>query len=154
MCEEYHMLYLSSDALRMAMFDTPTFSREENALVFRTMRHVTERALASGHSVVYDANNARYVFRAELYALADTHHARPVLVHVQTPEDVALDRVLARHHHPDPRQRAYYQTLKPEQFYAMRDEIEPPRDHEPVVRFTGMLPYHEQKAVVLNFLGS
>lgn len=148
------MTYLSSDALRMAMFDAPNFTKDENALVFRAMGHATERALAAGQRVVYDANNARYVFRTKLYALANAHHARSLLVHVQTPEDIALDRVLARRRHIDPRQRAYYRSLQPEQFYAMRDEIEPPREDEPVVRFTGVLPYHEQKAVVLNFLGS
>jgi predicted kinase len=55
LAEKIHSEYISSDKLRMEMYDTRTYSEEEKRSVYNTMLLRTNEALSKNHHVVLDA---------------------------------------------------------------------------------------------------
>ncbi len=83
---------LSSDALRFEMFDSPRFSEEEHEQLYRELNQRTEKLLASGKDVVYDANLNRHEHRREKYDICEQANATPKLIWVRTPKELAKQR--------------------------------------------------------------
>lgn len=125
--------HLSSDALRLELFPNPTYSQEEHDTVYAELNKRTEELLRQGRSVVYDANLNRYVHRLEKYELSERTGAKPVLLWVQAPKDLARQRAVMRGHQ--------HLVPKDETFESMFDRvtniIEEPREDEPVYTVSG-----------------
>jgi len=113
---------LESDALRKALFAQPTHSPEESRRLFAACHHVLDRLLGAGISALLDATNLREVHRRQLYAIADGHGAKLVLVSLRAPAAVVEERLAARTRRADP---ADLSDAGPEVYQRMRTLDEP-----------------------------
>jgi predicted kinase len=93
---------LESDALRKALFGQPTHSPEESRRLFAACHHVIDRLLEGGISALLDATNLREAHRRQLYAIADRHGAKLVLVSLRAPAAVVEQRLATRARRADP----------------------------------------------------
>lgn len=92
---------LNGDSMRMALFG----SREEamkhpdsltRTGVFKAIDYVAEHILQAGHSVIFDSNNNRKDIRLQHAELARKYGALPVVVWVQAPKELAVERTQQR----------------------------------------------------------
>jgi predicted kinase len=113
---------LESDALRKALFGQPTHSPEESRRLFAACHHVLDRLLGAGISALLDATNLREVHRRQLYAIADRHGAKLVLVSLRAPAAVVEERLAGRARRADP---ADLSDAGPEVYQRMRTLDEP-----------------------------
>jgi predicted kinase len=113
---------LESDALRKALFGQPTHSPEESRRLFAACHHVIDRLLGAGISALLDATNLREAHRRQLYAIADRHEAKLVLVSLRAPAPVVEERLAARGRRADP---ADLSDAGPEVYERMRSLDEP-----------------------------
>ncbi|MFN3973875.1 MAG: AAA family ATPase [Dehalococcoidia bacterium] len=90
------VLLLESDALRKALFPTPTHSLQESARLFRAVHLLIEGFLKKGIPVILDATNLQEVHREPLYAIAERNKAHLVLVWVEAPEEIVRQRLERR----------------------------------------------------------
>lgn len=87
---------VESDAMRSALFGTPTHSGPESARLFRACHALIEDLLRRGIPVLFDATNLVEQFRERLYSIAERTDAKLVLVRVEAPEDVIAHRLSQR----------------------------------------------------------
>ncbi len=113
---------LESDALRKALFRQPTHSPEESRRLFAACHYVLDRLLGAGISALLDATNLREVHRRQLYAIADRHGAKLVLVSLRAPAAVVEERLAARARRTNP---ADLSDAGPEVYQRMRTADEP-----------------------------
>jgi predicted kinase len=113
---------LDSDALRKSLFDQPTHSPEESRRLFAACHYVLDRLLGSGISALLDATNLREVHRRQLYAIAERHGAKLVLVSLRAPAAVVEGRLAARARRADPEDLS---DAGPEVYQRMRSLDEP-----------------------------
>ncbi|MCS7206428.1 MAG: ATP-binding protein [Dehalococcoidia bacterium] len=90
------VLLLESDALRKALFPTPTHSPQESARLFRAIHSLIEDCLQKGIPVLLDATNLQEVHREPLYAIAERQRVPLILVWVEAPEEVVRQRLERR----------------------------------------------------------
>jgi predicted kinase len=134
-------VYLNGDALRMAMIDEPVFSREEHRQVYRTMDFVVGELLRQGYSVIYNANFNKRAGRDEKREFAKRLHADCVLLWVNVPLSVAIERVKSREFEiPTDKQRRDPVV----NLLALKRGLEEPRAEEPHIAIDGQLPYSQQ----------
>jgi predicted kinase len=113
---------LESDALRKALFGQPTHSPEESRRLFAACHYVLDRLLGAGISALLDATNLREVHRRRLYAIADRHGAKLVLVSLRAPAAVVEERLAARSRRADPQDIS---DAGPEVYQRMLSSDEP-----------------------------
>jgi len=113
---------LDSDALRKALFGQPTHSPEESSRLFAACHYVLDRLLGAGISALMDATNLREVHRRQLYAIAEGHGAKLVLVSLRAPAAVVEGRLAARARRADPEDLS---DAGPEVYERMRNLDEP-----------------------------
>jgi predicted kinase len=113
---------LESDALRKALFGQPTHSPEESRRLFAACHYVLDRLLGAGISALLDATNLREVHRRQLYAIADRHGAKLVLVSLRASAAVLKERLAARARRADPEDLS---DAGPEVYQRMRSLDEP-----------------------------
>ena len=87
---------VESDAMRCALFGSPTHSGSESARLFRACHALIEDLLRRDISVLFDATNLVEHFRERLYNIAHRTGAKLILVHVEAPEDVIAHRLSQR----------------------------------------------------------
>ena len=113
---------LESDALRKALFGQPTHSPEESRRLFAACHYVLDQLLGAGISALLDATNLREVHRRQLYAIADRHRAKLVLVSLRAPAAVVEERLASRARRSD---LADLSDAGPEVYQRMRSLDEP-----------------------------
>jgi predicted kinase len=125
--------HLSSDTLRLELFPNPVFTEEEHQAVYRELDARTEHLLSQGQGVIYDANLNRHRHRAEKYQLAQKTNARPLVLWMQAPRDLARERAVIRgHRHLVPKDETFESM-----FDRVANTIEEPRPEEPVIKLDG-----------------
>ena len=117
---------LESDALRKALFDQPTHSPEESRRLFAACHLVLDRLLGAGISALLDATNLREVHRRQLYAIADRHGAKLVLVSLRAPAAVVEERLAARARRSDPADLSDADTEVYQRMRSLDEPIERP----------------------------
>lgn len=136
--------HLSSDALRLELFPQPTYSQDEHDAVYKELDKRAEELLKQGKSVIYDANLNRYKHRLEKYEICERTGAKPVLLWVQAPKELARERAVMRGHH--------HLVPKDETFESMFDRItsviEEPQEDEPLYTISGN-PLNKQEITEL-----
>ncbi|MGZ6004681.1 MAG: AAA family ATPase [Candidatus Saccharimonadales bacterium] len=85
-------VHLASDRIRLELFPEPRFTPEEHQQVYATIDARTKQLLEEGKSVIYDANLNRRQHRQDKYEICRQTGARPVLLWVQAPRQLAKDR--------------------------------------------------------------
>jgi predicted kinase len=110
------VIILESDALRKALFSSPTYSLSESSRLFRACHLLIERLLKRGTSLIFDATNLSEGHREHLYAVADRLDVKLVLVRVEAPPEVVYDRLKARQEDSETKSDAdwtVYRRMKP-----------------------------------------
>ncbi len=87
---------VESDAMRCALFGTPTHSGPESARLFRACHALIDDLLRRGIPVLFDATNLIEQLRERLYSIAHRTEAKLVIVRVEAPEDVIASRLAQR----------------------------------------------------------
>lgn len=113
---------LDSDALRKTLFGQPTHSPEESSRLFAACHYVLDRLLGAGISALLDATNLREVHRRQLYAIAERHAAKLVVVSLRAPATVVEKRLAARARRADPEDLS---DAGPDVYERMRSLDEP-----------------------------
>ena len=90
---------LSSDEVRLKLFPRPCFSQDEHDHLYHDLDLEVEDSLASGKSVIYDANLNRRQHRQEKYTLAKKYDATVILWWIQAPEPLAMKRRVDEQNH-------------------------------------------------------
>jgi predicted kinase len=122
LASRYPIARLESDALRKVLFGQPTHAPEESRRLFAACHYVLDRLLGAGISALLDATNLREAHRRQLYAIADGHRAKLVLVSLRAPAAVVEERLVARARRADPEDLS---DAGPEVYERMRSLSEP-----------------------------
>jgi predicted kinase len=96
LCEHIQAAHIQGDRIRSELFETPTYSKDENTVVTQLMDYMTHEFLQAGLSVVYDTNSMRFSQRHSLREMARRAHAAPLLIWLQIDTDSAFARVSKR----------------------------------------------------------
>jgi len=137
---EVQAVWLNNDGVRSSAFHDPI--KPENLhnykVVYGAMDYATHQILASGHSVVYDANVNHLQERKKNAKIAHALDANAVTVWVKTPLAVAVERVQSR-------------EVTAEQFRLTEETIdkhiarfEEPTADEKCIIIDGTLPFDQQ----------
>ena len=139
---------LSSDEIRLEMFPNPDYSQDEHDTVYKELNKRSEDLLQQGKSVVYDANLNRYAHRLEKYQLCERAGAKPVLLWIKAPRELARERAVMRGHQ--------HLVPKDETFESMFDRvtsvIEEPQEDEPLYTLDGSNLQESAVAEILSRL--
>lgn len=124
---------LSSDKIRLELFESPKFTTEEHQQLYEAIDARTEQLLKQGKSVIYDANLNRYEHRQEKYDICARVNAAPLLVWRQTPRSIAKMRATdSSRSHLIPANETSAQM-----FERIADIIEPPHADEHAIVLAG-----------------
>ncbi len=96
LAERLPVIILESDALRKALFPSPSYSAQESSRLFRACHILIERLLKKGTSLIFDATNLSEHNREHLYSIAERLDVKLILVRVEAPPDVVYQRLKAR----------------------------------------------------------
>src|SRR3990167_1203801 len=94
--DELEIARVSADRIRHELFRQPRFDTQENAIVTHLMNYMTEEFLRADVAVAYDTNAMRVGQRRKLREVAQRHHAKYLLVWVQTDPENAFARTQRR----------------------------------------------------------
>lgn len=128
-------VHLSSDKIRLHMFKEPQFTPAEHSAVYGTIDYFTELLLASGISVIYDANLNRFMHRQQKYDICARTQAQAIVLWIQTPKQTARQRATELAH-TDPHRRVFG-NFAPEVFDRIATGIEKPKPEERVITMDG-----------------
>ena len=109
-------IILESDALRKALFLSPSYSSPESSHLFRAVHLLIEGLLKKGIPLILDATNLSERYREHLYSIADHLEVKLVLVRVEAPAWVVRERLEARRENTADKSDAdwaIYQKMKP-----------------------------------------
>jgi predicted kinase len=95
------IVILESDALRKALYPSPTYSPRESGFLFEAIHVLVDRLLREGYSVILDATNLSERNREILYRIADRNHARLIVVYLEAPPELIRARLEERQMNPD-----------------------------------------------------
>lgn len=145
-------LVANSDPLRIAMWGsheaaqaahaTPAKKIANNKLTFGAMNYITERALAAGMHMIYDCNANKKSDRQDILGIAKKYNARIIVVAINTPRDIAIQRILTRTYDWD--RPAFTHNEAVELFDDFRAQIEPPTEDETSVMIDGTERFDQQ----------
>jgi len=96
LAERLSFIVLESDALRKALFASPSYSPQESSHLFGAVRLLIERLLKKGNSLILDATNLSERHREYFYSIADRLDVKLILVRVEAPPQVVHERLKAR----------------------------------------------------------
>ena len=96
LAERLPFVILESDALRKALFPSPSHSSQESSHLFQACHLLIEKLLKKGVSLILDATNLSERFRERLYNIADRLDVKLILVRVEAPPQVVHERLEAR----------------------------------------------------------
>jgi predicted kinase len=131
--KETGAVHLWADVERHKMFDKPDHSENESRRLYDELNRCVETLLASGKSVVFDTSFNHYHDRQLLRGVATRHGAATVVVWVATPAGMARERAVQA----NVVRNGYDFTMTAEQFGAIADKLEPPREDEKVIKING-----------------
>jgi len=154
LAERLQAVILSSDGLRMAMWQSleaiaeahssPSERSKNNKLLFNGMNYTTQQILKAGNSVVFDANSNHRAERQEKHDIALEQGAISVVVRIQVPYEVSLERLQSRKEGHDSRRFDKEKAAGVIDHFAA--EIEEPNEDENVIYIDGEMSYDEQYA--------
>ena len=144
---------LSSDAIRLAIFGSREKTTEIynsgdrqilNSYVFNALDDATGQIVEKGHHVSEDAHHNKRSDRQSVQVIAEKRGAIVVLVHIQTPYEVALQRGQDRDETDDQRKHSKKEMTEViKKHMAVMDQ---PDSTENVIEIDGTQKFEEQYA--------
>lgn len=115
LAERIPAIVLESDFLRKTLVRQPVYSQLESSRLFRAIHELARELLLEKYNVVIDATNLSEDSRQALYSIAAASWAESIVVHLNTPQEIAearlTDRLLRRAGYSDA-DWAVYQKLE------------------------------------------
>jgi predicted kinase len=115
--EKIPAVVLESDFLRKELVRRPVYSQFESFRLFKAIHQLVKEFLSAKYNVVLDATNLSEDSRRPLHAIAAEAGAKLIIVHLNTPREVAegrlSGRLLQRDGYSDA-DWAVYQKLEPD----------------------------------------
>ena|SRR3989338_1351887 len=139
LAEDLNCAHLRSDDFRFRIIPKPTFSNEEHTMVFGLIDFLAEKFLSNGVNVVYDVNLTKKRHRDRVRRIADNTNSHFVLISIETPFEIAVQRAKDRELHSIDRR-----TVE-----AISDEYED-LSSETYIKIDGLKTYDEQKDIILK----
>jgi len=99
--EKVPAVILESDLLRKIVVRRPVYSQFESYRLFRAIHELVRELLANRNNVIVDATNLSEAARHPLYGIAVETGAKIIVVHLNTPREVAKERLSYRLLQPD-----------------------------------------------------
>lgn len=127
-------VHLWADHIRRERYGKPTYTHQENLALYEHLNELSGELLAAGNSVVFDTNFNFYKDRIKLSELAISHHARPVVIWVRTPKEIARTRATKDAHKQTTRVLG---DIPLERFERISNNLQPPRQDEPCIELDG-----------------
>lgn len=131
---------LESDALRKRLCPSPTYSAQESHRLFDACHRLIEELLDSGITVILDATNLVEQHRERLYHISQRLKAKLIIVRVEAPREIALQRLQGRSRGIDPGDNSdadsdVYQRMRAGEERIRRNHfvVDTSRDITPVV---------------------
>lgn len=150
LAEQLACAHVQGDRIRAELFETPSYSKEENRIVASLMTYMAGEFLSAGISVIFDTNAMRAGQRRALRNLAATAHADSVLVWLQIDEETAFSRVAKRDRRKtDDR---YAQSLDRTSFDRLNSGMQNPTATEQYLVISGKHVFNTQKSAILRRL--
>lgn len=112
------------------------------------MDYAATQIIKVGYSVVYDCNANKHEERAKMAMIAENAGALGVVVRIQTPHAVAVQRGLEREEADDQPRFSVETAEKVVERFAK--EIEEPDSREHIIKISGELQFDEQYADFLQ----
>ncbi|XUX01404.1 MAG: ATP-binding protein [Dehalogenimonas sp.] len=136
--EKIPAIVLESDFLRKSLVRKPVYSQFESFRLFQAIHELIKELLSAKYSVVLDATNLSEDSRRPLAVIARETGTKIILVHMNTPREVAEERLLGRSFKRDgysDADWAVYQKLETafEPIKGHRYEVTRPMDISPVI---------------------
>lgn len=100
--ERLPSVIVESDALRKGLFCSPTYSAQESHRLFNACHRLIEELLRSGITVILDATNLVEQHRERLYRISQRLRVKVIVVQVEAPREVVLQRLQGRSRGVDP----------------------------------------------------
>ncbi len=149
LAEDLMITRVSADRIRYELFESPQYSRDEDAIVFSIFDYMTDELLKAGQSVICDGDFSLRKSRRLKYELARSYQTKPVVIWVQTDIDTAKARSMSR----DGRKTddKYSPSLNDETFDRLLQKFKAP-NREPIIVVSGKHAYKIQKRNILNKL--
>jgi predicted kinase len=126
--------HLWADEHRRARFGQPRFDLQESHDLYSDLNTQTANLLAAGKSVVFDTAFNHYVDRHKLRSIANSQHAKTVVVWVQTSPDLARQRATTD---AEKQQTRILGDMSHEHFDSLSNKLEEPRADEPTIVLDG-----------------
>lgn len=142
--KEYNLFHLNSDKVRHEIFSNPTYTPDEHKIVFDFIDYLIEELLKVGVGVICDANLNKRIHRAKFSKFAKKFNARYILVHIQTPVELAEKRLKKRKSIKSLKKQKLYRPIDVSILHKLKNEIEHPHTKEPVVEIDGTKKFAEQ----------
>lgn len=138
-------VHLWADKIRNERYPHPTHSHAENLDLYNHLNQLTAELLATGQSVIFDTGFNFYKDRQYLREIATEHHAKVILVWVQTEKELAKSRAT---HDGHAVRNTYPLPMSKQRFERIADDFEPPHPNERYIALDGTKiteDYLEQK---------
>jgi len=100
--ERLPSVIVESDALRKRLFTSPTYSAQESHRLFNACHRLIEELLGSGIPVILDATNLVEQHRERLYHISQRLGVKLIIVQVEAPRELVLQRLQGRSRGVDP----------------------------------------------------
>ena len=104
--------------------------------------------LKQGISVVYDANMNKRIFRKRMQQMAKKSNAHYLLVYIEVPLEVAIERSAIRGEKVKGDRKKLYRSIDAKIVHKLKDEIELPTKSEPYVYLSGEDTFINQKKLI------
>ena len=150
LCDQVAAAHVQGDRIRDELFESPTYSKDENHIVASLMVYMTSEFLQAGISVVFDTNAMRMSQRRALRNLAIKAGAHPILLWLQIDPDSAFNRSCKRDRrkHDD----RYAQEMDLTTFRDLLGGMQNPEITENYLVLSGKHVFNTQKNAVMRYL--
>lgn len=142
--KQNNYFHLSSDKIRLAMFESPKYTPEEHRIVFSFMDYLAGEFLRHGVSVIYDANFNFRKHRKKLQKLANKTKSHYRLVWIKTKENTAINRLGKRAKLTNTKKKEIYRPIDTKVFHILKNEMEIPTRAEKVIEIDGHISFPAQ----------
>lgn len=96
LAEQLPSVILESDTLRKRLYPSPTYSAQESHRLFNACHRLIEELLDSGITAILDATNLVEQHRERLYLISQRLKVKQIIVRVEAPREVVLQRLQGR----------------------------------------------------------
>lgn len=127
-------VHIWADKTRRDQFGKPSYTEQENKLLYAQLNKQTNKLLNSGQDVIFDTSFNYFVDRETLRKLAKDAGAKCSLIWVKVDEEIAKHRATKLAHLQPTRTVG---DMKHDDFNRLKLNLEPPRESEKFIELDG-----------------